>query len=152
MTNVFDEISPITKEQTVMVDVDSSGMKHRLCMKSGYATNDKLMNGSEHTIKSLLNSSVLVNNFKIIDEQGYVWIPMNSSTNHAAILPVEDKDDDTTFNWAVCPISKYFDDYFNPENPNEKYGYKIDFENCSLFPMMDFIEAFETFLYKNLSA
>ena len=152
MTNTFDEISPITKEQTVMVDVDSSGVKHKLCMKSGYATNDRLINDSEYTIESLSKSPALVNNFKIVDDEGYVWIPMNSSTNHAAILPVEDKDDETTFNWAVCPITKSSEDYFNPENPNEKYGYKIDFDNCTLFPMMDFIEAFETFLYKNLSA
>lgn len=136
----FYELSPITGENTVMSEVDSNGNKHKLCMKTGYATNDNLINDSDYAKETLEKSSTLVNTFKITDSEGYLWLPMNTATNKVAIFPKENLDDYSVFDWAVCPIIA-----------QENREYSIDYDNAKLFGMFNFPEAFEYFLYENLT-
>ncbi len=148
MTTIYDEMSPITGEETVIIQEDSEGVKHKLCIKSGYNTNSKMIQGSEY-VKEILSDKEQYD--IVVDEDSFVWIPSVVYTEHSCILPYKNEESQEKFQWVVCSVNKTKDgEYFNPDNPIEKQGYKIDYNDCRLFGMFEFEDVLEYHLYKNL--
>jgi len=84
----YDEISPITGNMCVMVELDSTKNQNmRLCMESGYQTFDSWKEGSEIVEKFLSVSPELIQRTKFVDENGNVWVKIIMMTPDVVLNP-----------------------------------------------------------------
>jgi hypothetical protein len=89
MRIVYDEISPITGEMTVLVEPDlNRDDRVKLCMKSGYQTYERLWKQDSPVIDILEQQfPMLVTESKIIDAKGNVWYKVINITQNVVLLP-----------------------------------------------------------------
>lgn len=146
----YDEISPITNNFCVLVDIDEETMLvSKICMESGYVTNSYLMNDSEVLEKLQSSIAKVAFDFKIIDTLGYIWIPCMQASEYSSIYPIPDVNNPESFVWQVTPIKKLSEEdskkYPDPNNKGELLQSYIDFENSVEFPKDNFVDAFKHF-------
>lgn len=98
----YDEISPITGNLCVMVEMDSTKNQNmRLCMESGYQTFDSWKEGSEIVEKFLAASPELIKSTKFVDETGNVWVKIIMMTPEVVLNP-----DLVIIEEEACPVWK----------------------------------------------
>jgi hypothetical protein len=144
----YDEISPITGRKTVLVEIDPvTNTKSRLCMESGYTTNDVMMSGSE--AHERFNASVpqLMQDLVKIDDENRVWFPITVYTNEGIFFP----DGTSVDNWVwkialIIPIpEEEMEQYPVPGKEGEFFASRLDIENSMWFQNDQFDIAFGKF-------
>lgn len=142
----YDEVSPFTKNLCVLVDTDDSSgfpIVSKLCMESGFTTNNLMIN-PEEVLPSLEKNYLVGHYFARIDDSGHVWIPSAQSTDVAALYPlkVEDASVEGGFilQWQVCPLYVWYEE--GQEDPQVS----MQFENAQNFAQDQFPAAFELFM------
>lgn len=84
----YDEISPITGNNCVMVELDSTKNQNtKLCMESGYQTFDSWKEGSDIVDKFLSVSPQLIRDTAIVDQHGNVWVKIIMMTPDVVLNP-----------------------------------------------------------------
>lgn len=132
----YDEISPITKNLTVLIDKDEeTGIISKLCMESGFTTNT-LMIDTEEFWESLKYHFPIGHQFAYKDDTGTIWIPSAQASPSAAIYPAEDRESQELI-WQVTPA--IFDDSL-PEGELE-----LDFDASKRFGKFQYSDAFDLF-------
>ena len=73
----YDEISPITGNKCVLIEADqNTNIESRICMESGYTTNDYLKIDSDHIAKFESTITEYMSTVKYVDnELGCIWYP-----------------------------------------------------------------------------
>ena len=110
----YDEISPITNKLTVLVESDPiTGMQSKLCMESGFTTNEYMVTGSMSHKKFIESSPKLLQDLAVVDENNFIWFPLTMQTEHAIFFP--DGTSETDWVWKIAEVVEI------PESEREKY-------------------------------
>ncbi len=142
----YDEISPITQNLCVLIDVDpQTGIISKLCMQSGYTTNTLMKADSEEFWKSLTSTYSTGYLFAREDDKGNVWIPSAQSTEYAALYPITKPSENGSTEqpqmvWQVAPLRIWY------EQGDEEPKVELDFDNAVNFELLEYEKAFELFL------
>lgn len=142
-----DEISPITGNKSVVVDQDpATGLISKLCLESGYTTNSFLIDGSKTMQDLETQLPKIARDLKVVDQLGWVWIPMMQNTEKAVIYPFGTKEE---WVWQVSPLSvgdvveKEDDETFNPNDPGNYQMIEVNYQEAKEFKSSEFRQAFE---------
>ncbi len=136
----FDEQSPFTGQMSVLIDADSeTGVVSKLCMQSGFTTNN-LMSDTEEFWKDLSSSYSVgfLSAFK--DDKGIIWIPSAQATDLAALYPVREEGEENIMKWHVTPA------VFILDEETKEYTTELDFDNTKVFDKLEYMQAFDLFL------
>jgi len=137
----YDEISPITGNQCVLVESDQTTKSTSyLCMESGYTTSDKLEVGSSDVINYEQSVTELMRTTKFIDEsRNLIWYP--------AFMPVPGamlycEGTDTNWKWKVAKVVSITGadrlKYPIPGKENEYHTNRLDVDNANIYDKLDF--------------
>lgn len=144
----YDEISPITKELTVLVESDPvTGLNSKLCMKSGFTTNEAMKAGSEQHAHFLKSTPKLLHDLSVTDDDGFVWFPITVFTEHGIFFP----DGTTTEDWVwrIAPIvdvpEEEREQYPVPGKPGEFYEQRLAIDKSIWYQNDQFDLAFAKF-------
>ena len=144
----YDEISPITGELTVLVEDDPmTGLTSKLCMKSGYTTNEAMKVDSDQHKHFLATTPKLLHDLSKVDDNGIVWFPITIYTEHGIFFP-----DGTTVDnwvWRLAPIIEVTDEekeqYPVPDKPGEYYEKRLAIDKSIWYQNDQFDQAFAKF-------
>lgn len=144
----YDEISPITKELTVLVETDQdTGLTSKLCMVSGYSTNDALQSGSSAHEEFVSRVPKLLQNLCIVDDNNFVWFPITIYMSHGILFP--DGTDEQNWVWRIAPIVDVepaeAEQYPILDKPGEFYSQRLAIEQSIWYQNDQFDEAFAKF-------
>ncbi len=142
----YDEFSPVTGNFCVIVEDDPmTGITSKLCMESGYITNDKLMLDTESQKSYDIQSTKLIQELKITDSAGSVWYPVSMTIGNIVFYIAGTTD---SWQWVISRMieldSADNDTYIIP-GTDEYYKWHLDIENSLLFDSNKFSEAFDKF-------
>ena len=105
------EQSPITNKKEVVVDIDDKQVESRLCIGSGFFTNEYPLNYKKHPdfkIKKYeKNMPQLMKDLRFDDGESY-WYPTTIQLQDGIIFP-EGKDADN-WKWCYAPIEQLGED------------------------------------------
>ena len=136
----FDEQSPFSDQMSVLIDVDSeTGTVSKLCMQSGFTTNN-LMSDTKEFWNDLSNSYSVGFLFAFKDDKGTIWIPSAQATDLAALYPVREEGEEDIMKWHVTPINYLLDE------EAKDYTTELDFDNTRVFDKLEYMQAFDLFL------
>jgi len=144
----YDEISPITGELSVLVEDDpATGLTSKLCMQSGYTTNEAMISGSAQHQHFLATTPKLLHDLSTIDENGLVWFPITIYTEHGIFFP--DGTDVDNWIWRIAPIVNVLDEekeqYPVPNKPGEFYERRLAIDKSIWYDSQEFDQAFAKF-------
>jgi len=143
----FEELSPITGQQEVIVELTDTGLLTKLCMGSGYYTDSSLVLGSDAQIQYESTLPRICIDKRHVDVENLVWYPFVFSLDKAVIFP--DEGDTKRMVWKVCEIIDFTDDDVK-NYPNAIIRRKVDVDNCIEFNADAFSNAFEKLYELNL--
>ena len=103
MKTSFDDVSPITGNLCVLVEIAPNGDQFRFCLESGYITMTGLTY-SEKTLKELEESYPLGYKFRKIDKLHNLWVPITRASEHGALVPQYTSEAMEDFLWTVYKI------------------------------------------------
>ena len=144
----YDEISPITGELSVLVEDDpATGLTSKLCMHSGYTTNEAMISGSAQHEHFLATTPKLLHDLSKVDDNGLVWFPITIYTEHGIFFP-----DGTTVDnwvWRIAPIVEVSEEekeqYPVPDKPGEYYEKRLAIDKSIWYQNNQFDQAFSKF-------
>lgn len=144
----YDELSPITGNMCVMVELDATKGEHmKLCMESGYQTFDSWKDGTDIVEKFLSVSPELVKTTKFIDDNNNVWVKIIMMTPDVVLNPdlVIGEDDNVKMIWKVSTF-RLLDEGVLPDKNmvTVQIGDRfkvLDEDTCSIFDELDFENA-----------
>jgi hypothetical protein len=141
----YDEISPITKELTVLVETDpDTGLTSKLCMHSGYSTNETLISGSDAHADFISHIPKLLQNLCVIDDSNHVWFPITIYTQYGILFP--DGTNEQDWVWRIAPIISIEEadreKYPVLDKPGEFYEQRLAIEQSIWYQNDQFNEAF----------
>jgi hypothetical protein len=140
INETFEEVSPITGEQEVIVELTDTGLLTKLCMGSGYYTDSSLELGSDAQIQYESTLPRICIDKRHVDVENLVWYPFVFSLDKAVIFP--DESDNKKMVWKVCEIIDFTEDDIK-NYPNARIKRKVDVDNCIEFKADAFTAAFE---------
>ena len=144
----FDEVSPFSKEKTVLVEADErTNVESRICLSSGYTTCDKWISGTEVVMEYESQITELMRDTKFEDtELGTVWYLSTMQTPAAILYPAGTTD---TWTWQVAPVEYLHGDerkkYPIPGQADEYYTSRLATEKAENFAKFDFKSAMDHF-------
>lgn len=143
----YDEISPITGNLCVLVEMDQTqGQNMRLCMESGYHTFDNWKEGSEAVNIFLSAAPELIKDTAVVDEDQQVWVKIIMMTPDVVLNPdAQISDDGVKLIWKVSSF-KFIPEGELPEpklvsvQVGERFKV-LDDDSASVFEDSDFENA-----------
>ena len=144
----FDEISPFSKDKTVLVESDEyTNIESRICLSSGYTTNDKWVNGSDIIQQYEGNVTELMRETKYEDgELGTTWYLSTMQTPAAILYPAGSVFE---WQWEVAPVEYLSGEdrkkYPIPGKEDEYYTSRLATEKALKFKTDDFKSAMDHF-------
>jgi len=146
----YDEISPITGNQSVLIEADpTTGIESRICMESGYTTTERLKIGSQEAI-DYENSGItqFMCDMKYSDESlGTIWYPAFIQMQSAMLYCERVDNASNELIWKVARVINLFGDdrlkYPVPDKENEYYTSRLDVENAHTFTKFKFKDALD---------
>ena len=146
----YDEISPITGNQRVIIEADpNTGEESRICMESGYTTKETLVIGSQATIEyENAGLSQFMRDVKHEDSNlGTVWYPAFIQMQTAMLYCERLNESSNTLVWKVARVVEIQRDdrlqYPIPGKENEYYTTRLDVENALTFDKFQFKAALD---------
>ena len=146
----YDEISPITKNECVIVEADeSTNTTSYMCMESGFTTSDKLVIDSKHVSDYEATLPQLMKDVKYTDEErGLIWYPAFLNVPGVGMLYCSgNKESD--FRWEVAKTVELIGDerkkFPVPGKLGEYYTSRLDTENATQFDRARFGEALDCY-------
>jgi hypothetical protein len=110
----YDEISPITGKLTVLAEIDpNTGLQSKLCMESGFTTNELMTNNTQTAKDFISRSPKLIQDLALVDENDLIWFPLTMQTEHAIFYP--DGTSESDWVWKIAEVVDI------PESEREKY-------------------------------
>lgn len=142
----YDEISPISGDKTVILEVDPDrGVESRLCIATGYTSREDWIDGSEAVKRYESQASELVRASRFVDDDKRVWYYAVIVTPQASLYPIGN--DQFSAEWFVAPIinikSSEREQYPIPGKPGEYYHTRIAEELGRKYPINEFENALE---------
>jgi hypothetical protein len=137
------EISPITKKESVIVELSEEGMESRICMDTGYTTQTKYKIGDDKVISEYESStSQLIRDLRFEDKQlGQYWYLTTVMFTSGMIYPEGNKDD---WKWVYAPIINIPDDeqkeYPVPGKPGEYYETRLGVDVAEYYESTQFAD------------
>ena len=153
MKTEYDEISPFSKQKTVLVEADEhTNVESRICLATGYTTRDDWKAGSDKLNQFESHITELMNETKYEDpELGTIWYLSTMSTPAAVLYPAGSAN---RWAWQVSPVEYLTGDdrkkYPIPGKENEYYTSRLATEKAEDFETSDFKSAMDYF-YKLIS-
>lgn len=146
MRAAYDENSPVTGNFCVIVEDDPiSNIVSKLCMESGYITNDKLKKDTDTQKAFDANATALMRDLSIVDSTGSVWYPLSMTIGNTVFYIAGTT---STWQWVISSMieldSEDSEKYKIPGS-DEHYKWHLDLENSQFFNSDSFPEAFESF-------
>ena len=144
----FDEISPFSKERTVLVEADeTNNVESRICLSSGYTTRDNWTIGSEIIEAYDMQITELMRDTKFEDsELGTVWYLSTMQTPAAILYPAGSA---KRWSWQVAPVEHLVGEarkqYPIPGRTDEYYTSRLATEKAEDFAQSDFKSAMDHF-------
>jgi hypothetical protein len=144
----FDEISPFSKEKTVLVEAhEQSNVESRICLASGYTTRDNWTMGSDIVQHHELHITELMRDTKYEDEElGTMWYLSTMSTPAAMLYPAGSAN---RWAWEVAPVEYLIGEdrkkYPIPGKVDEYYTSRLATEKAENFETKDFKSAMDHF-------
>ena len=148
MKSEFDEISPFSKQKTVLVEADEkTNVESRICLATGYTTRNDWTTGSKLIEQYDLRITQLMRDTKYEDgELGTVWYLSTMSTPAAVLYPAGSAN---RWAWEVAPIVHLMGEdrkkYPVPGKENEFYTSRLATEKAENFETNDFKSAMDHF-------
>ena len=132
----YDEVSPITKNLSVLTEDAGDGTKSYICMESGFVTNDRFKIDSELTEVHEQTLSQLMRDVKFKDtERGIVWYPAYMQFENLVLYCSGNSVDD--MKWEVAQIVPVTEEekekYPVPGKDGEYFQYRIAVEVAKQF-------------------
>ena len=109
----YDEISPITGNQVVLIEADpQTGINSRICMESGYTTTERLKIGSqEATDYENAGLTQFMRDMKYSDETlGTIWYPAFIQMQGSMLYCERLDTDSNVLVWKVARVVSINDD------------------------------------------
>jgi len=137
------EISPITKKESVIVELSEDGIESRICMDTGYTTQTKYKIGDDKVISEYEEStSQLIRDLKFEDKElGQYWYLTTVMFTSGMIYPEGSKDD---WEWVYAPIINIPDDeqkqYPVPGKPGEYYETRLGVDVAERYKSSQFAD------------
>jgi hypothetical protein len=144
----FDEISPFSKQKTVLVEADqSTNVESRICLGTGYTTRDNWTIGSELIDNYDTQVTELMRDTKFEDHDlGTVWYLSTMQTPAAMLYPAGSAN---RWAWQVSPVEYLLGEerkkYPIPGRTNEYYTSRLATEKAEDFEQSDFKAAMDHF-------
>ena len=130
--------SPITKREEVLVDNDGKNGISKMCIGSGFFTNENPLNYKKNPDFDInryeKNMPQLMKDLRFDDGESY-WYPTTIRTSEGMLFPSGESKD--SWKWAVAPIVKLSKK--EVKDSNGEYVEKIDMKKAKFFNR--FIEA-----------
>ena len=145
----YDAISPITGNTCVLIEADEmTNQESRICMESGYTTNDVWQIDSEQVSKYEQHISQLMVDTKYVDnELGQVWYLASMTTSTVVLYPVGTNKDD--YHFEISKVVTIDGDerlkYPIPGKSDEYFTSRLDVENAVIFEKNNFAQAVDKF-------
>jgi hypothetical protein len=132
--------SPITKKNHVLVDHDDKGGESKMCIGSGYFTNENPLNHKKNPDFDISryekNMPKLMKDIRFDDGESY-WYPTTIQTDEGMIYPEGTKE---KWYWSFTPIKKLSKDESKKlSNKDTVYESKLDVSQTKRFDR--FLEA-----------
>lgn len=148
----YDSISPITGNLCVLEEADeNTNTVSYICMESGYASNERLYDGSQVQQAYELGCTELMKSMVVVDEDNRAWYPSFFSFPSGMLYIHGTSKDDCK--WCVARIVAIPEDeqknYPIPGMEDAYYATKLDVENATQFDKDDFSSALDL-LYEDL--
>jgi len=137
---VYNKISPITGNKCVIEEANQQdNTVSYLCMQSGYSSHENLDDGSDFQEKFEKGMTELMIDCKKIDEDNRAWYPTFMQMPGGMLYPEGTPD---TWSWKVAKIVPIIGDerleYPIPGREGEYHTSKLDVDNASTYPNMEF--------------
>lgn len=137
----YDETSPITGNECVLIEADeNTNIESRICMESGYTTNERLKINSnsiaeyESTITEFMIAMKYVDN-----ELGYIWYPTFINLPGGMVY-CEQQNDELV--WKAASIVNMSETerlkYPVPNKNGEYFTSRLDVDNAKTYGKYDF--------------
>jgi len=142
----YDEISPITGNKCVLIEADeNTNIESRICMESGYTTNDYLKIDSDHIAKFESTITEYMSEMKYVDnELGCIWYPTFINLPGGMIY-CEPKDNELT--WKIASVIDMNEEdrlkYPVPNKPGEYFPSRLDVDNAKTYGKYNFKNALD---------
>ena len=100
----YDEISPITGNKCVLVEVDANNNQHKMCMESGYTCNSQHHFKNDEDMAAIIEDKMpdFIVQSKVIDDLGFHWYLAHITTPYGSLYPIPSSD--TEYSWVVNPV------------------------------------------------
>lgn len=151
----YQTVSPITKERTVMCELDDEGVLNQWCLKSGYMTKDTYIDGSDLVRAFEEVSPDVISETRVLDDVKQVWYRTFLAQGDCVLYP-DYYDGDPIWKVGkyvkdeVSDVPPYFCQY-RKLSDDVTVRYAIDDANSSIFEDEQFPEALDA-LYKLINA
>ena len=146
----YDEISPITGNQTVLIEADpTTGVESRICMESGYTTTEQFKIGSQEALDyENAGMTEFMRAVKFSDETlGTIWYPAFIQMQGAMLYCEQLDNSSNSLIWKVARVVNVTDEerskYPIPGKENEYYSSRLDVENALSFEKFQFKAALD---------
>jgi hypothetical protein len=142
----YDEASPITGNKCVLVEADeTTNIESRICMESGYTTNELLKINSDNIAKYESTITEFMCAMKYIDiELGCIWYPTFINLPGGMVY-CEQKDDNLV--WKSASVIEMTEEeqlkYPMPDKEGEYFTSRLDVENAKIYDKYDFKSALD---------
>ena len=146
----YDEISPITNNQTVLIEADpNTGIESRICMESGYTTSEQLKIGSQEAIDyENAGMTQFMRDVKYSDDLlGTEWYPAFIQMQGSMLYCEQPNQSSNQLVWKVARVVNVSGNqqlqYPIPGKENQYYTSRLDVENALTFERFQFKAALD---------
>ncbi len=126
--------SPITKRKEVLVEYDDKNRESKMCIGSGYFTNEYPLNYKKHKDfkieKYEKTMPKLMKDLRFDDGESY-WYPSTVQTEHGIVFPDGDSIED--WKWCYAPIKHLSEEEIEQSSDIVEYTSKIDMDNAKRY-------------------
>ena len=146
MKITYDENSPITNNLCVLVEADeNTNIESKICMESGYTTNDRLKLNSSHISEYESRITEYMKSVKFIDETESVWYPTFMQMPGGMLYCEPNKNNE--LQWKVALVVNIFGEerlkYPIPGKEGEYFTSRLDVENAKIYGQFEFKTALD---------
>ena len=142
----YDEVSPITGNECVLIEADeNTNIESRICMESGYTTNDQLKIGSNSIAKFESTITEFMRSVKYVDKElGCIWYPTFISLPNGMVY-CEQKNNELVWKFAsvVAMSTEEQLKYPIPNKEGEYFTSRLDVDNAKTYDKYDFKAALD---------
>tara|TARA_R110002012_G_scaffold272708_2_gene458338 strand:- start:224 stop:703 length:480 start_codon:yes stop_codon:yes gene_type:complete len=137
----YDEISPITGNKCVLIEADeNTNIESRICMESGYTTNERLKIDCDDIAKYELTITEYMRTMKYVDNDlGCIWYPTFINMPNGMVYCESNND---IFVWKAAAVIEMDKEeqlqYPIPSKKGEYFSSRLDVENAKTYDKYDF--------------